>query len=183
MIALCSNLPLVAWHSARPLPLSEGWLKESIVESAEMAGFSNWEMSEQVAKAILFFIQRDYNEQVLSVEDLQSIIRKSLRGIGYPNVAEQALVVAPRLNIHLPDIARQSPYELLFFLHLKTCLNEARRIVVRGVRLQGLRPAVKIIDGCRHWRPSCDRLSHEIVQFTREQATIEHDEPLDILIH
>jgi len=147
-----------------------------------MAGFNNWEMSEQVAKAILYFIQRDFCAQVLSVEDLRSIIRKSLRGIGYPNVAEQALVVAPRLNIHLPDLARQAPYELLFFLHLKTCLHEARRIVVRGVRLQGLRHAVKIIDGCRHWRPSCDRLSHEIVQFTRLHAVLSNDEPLDILI-
>lgn len=182
MIALHHNLPLVAWNKQRPLPLSEGWLTESIVESAEMAGVPNWELSVQVAKAILFFIQRDVGKQLLSVEDLRSIIRKSLRGIGYPKVAEQALVVAPRLSIHLPDLARQDPYELLFFSNLQFCIEEARRIVVRGVRLQGLRHAVKIIDGCRHWRPSCDRLSNQIVDFTRQQAAVSQHQPLDLLI-
>lgn len=170
MIASACKLPWVIWNDQRHVPLSEGWLAESISQSAYQVGFNRWEeLSSQVARGIAYFLEKNYQGQSISVDQVQQLMERSLEGVGYAQLAHRVVLVAPRVNISLAEIARQTNYELLFFQTLGERLQEAMNVVVRGIKLEGLKPCVKILEGRTHWGKKSNLLSQEIVCFTRHQ--------------
>ena len=185
MIAVGNQLPHVPWKEDRNIPLSEGWIAESLEHSARLAGLEGWQWSAEVARAIVHFLQRDYHQPLISVEELTLVLERSLTGIGYPEVARHAQMVAPRVNIYLPDLARQAPYELLFFTALRERLQEARHVIVRGVKLEGLRTCVKMLRSRKRWRSRCESLGDEIVLFSRQQLASGNPagNPVELVIH
>jgi len=183
MIAPRQNLPLVQWRDERHIPLSEGWLAESIEQSALCAGHPGCAWGPDVARAITFYLEQEFAGNVITTDHLQQIIRKSLNGIGYPDVARRAMVVAPRVSIYLPELARHAGFELMFFQLLRDRLQEALHLVVRGVRLEGLRPCVKMIENARHWQKDCELLSDEIVLFSRQHINRWNRPPIDLVIN
>jgi hypothetical protein len=182
MIALPNELPLVEWHNRKNVPLSEGWLAESIATSVERAGLSEWRWTYDVTKAISYFLQTEYKGTLISASDLKLILRKSLTRIGYPELAQEVTLVAPRVTVYLHDIAREALYELSFFAELNDRLEEARRTVVRGVRLEGIRPAVKILTHSGKWNGACEELADEIVRFARNKIAWQCSVSLDLMI-
>jgi hypothetical protein len=181
MIATPHNLPYVSWSEDRPIPLSEGWILESISQAVHQAGNADWNFGEDIAKAICYYLKRDFQHTLISVQDVNFLIRQSLQGVGCPDIAFHAALIAPRVNIYLPDIAMESPYELQFFSSLGERLREAIRVVVRGVKLEGLRPCVKIIESRKKWMPNCEVLSDEIVSFSRKYLAA-HPDNLELVI-
>lgn len=176
MISLPQNLPMVRWADQRDIPLSEEWLEASLYQSAELAGIYDWDMCGQVARAIIFFLQRDFHENMISIEQMEHMMRKSLHGIGCTFLIPYVQLVPPCFHIYLPDIARQAPYELLFFSALGERLHEALQAVVRGVKLEGLRDTVKMLNNRRRWMPDCQNLSEEIVAFSRKYLQKDEEE-------
>lgn len=169
MIAFPQSLPLVAWHHRRNIPLSEGWLSESLRLSAWRAGERDWAHSDEVARAIMYFLRHDHSGSVISPGELKELMRRSLEGIGCREMARHVGLVAPRVSIHLLELARISGIELVFFQHLSERLREALEVVVQGIRLEDLRGCVKLLDGSRKWDAGCARLGEEIVYFSRRQ--------------
>ncbi len=182
MIAPGQRLPMVQWRNCRSVPLSVGWLAESLAASAECAGARDWSWSGDVAKAIGHYLETEFEGQTITTEQLTEVLRCSLRGIGCGEIARRATIVAPRVSIYLPDLARQAGLELLFFRLLRYRLDEAVDVVVRGVRLEGIRPCVKILGGSKTWRSRCEALSDEIVAFTRQQLHGSSRLPVDLVI-
>jgi hypothetical protein len=182
MIALPQKLPNVIWHNTRLVPLSEGWITESIEHSARNAGYLNWHLSNQVAKAIVHYLETDCEFQVLSVEALQGMIKKSLEGVGFPDVAKKSDVVPPRVSIYLPELAAHASYELLFYPMLAKRLDQAIEYQVRGVRLEGLRDCTKILDSALRWRKSCRNLSDDIINFSRAHLSKVNANQVELLI-
>jgi hypothetical protein len=175
MIAFAQPLPLVAWHRNRNVPLSEGWIAESLKLSARRAGRGDWTHAEEVARAIAFFLSQDYNGSVISTAELRELMRRSLQGIGCTDIVPHLGLAAPRVSIYLPDLARRSAIELVFFHQLRQRLHEALEVVVQGIRLEDLRKCVKILDGSRKWNRACQHLGDEIVTFSRQHlATTGH---------
>lgn len=170
MIALPQTLPLVSWHERRNIPLSESWLSESLRLSARRAGQAEWAHSEEVARAIVYFLRQDYRGSVITPGELRELMRRSLQGIGCGEMARHVGLAAPRVSIHLPELARRSGIELAFFEQLRQRLNEALEVVVQGIRLEHLRECVKILDGSRKWNADSARLGQEIVAFSRGQV-------------
>ncbi len=183
MIALPQALPMVNWHGRRHVPLSEGWLAESIACSARRAGYPTWEWSGEVARAITYFLQEEYRGNLISPEELRAIIRRSLSGIGCQDVAEKVSLVAPRVSIYLPELAERSGMEMLFFQSLGERIDEAVQVVVRGIRLEGIRPCVKNLEQCRRWHRGCQRLSDEIVLYTRRRLELAGAAPMELAIY
>jgi len=167
MIALPQSLPLVAWHRTRSVPLSESWLCESLNLSARRAGRADWTQADEVARAIAYFLRQDYTGTVISTAELRDLIRRSLQGIGCSDIVPHVGLAAPRVTIHLPEIARHSGMELAFFHQLRQRLHEALDVVVQGIRLEQLRDCVKILDGSRKWNRGCQHLGDEIVAYSR----------------
>lgn len=181
MIASPHALPFVRWSPKRVVPLSEGWVMESIYQSALLAGVGIEETTRQVAYAVVHYLEHDYPLNTIEVHELRQLISLSLNGVGCTEIAEHVLIVAPRVNIYLPDIARSAPYELLFFDALRHRLDEALDLVVRGIYLQGLRPCVKLIQGHAAWKNKCQLLGDEIIQFSRTKLA-QRDALLDLVI-
>jgi hypothetical protein len=182
MISLPNTLPLVQWNTKRNVPLSEGWLAESIYKSAEIAGYYQWEMSDEIARALAYYLQSNYHDSLISVNHIQHLMRASLCGVGKEDIAKHAMVIAPRVSIYLPEIAHKAPYELIFFQALRERLQEAVEVVVRGVKLEGLKPCVKIIERAERWHSDCRHLSKEIVAYARNFLSADDQRLVELVI-
>lgn len=171
MIAFANRLPHVLWVNQRLVPLSEGWLTEAIEESARQVGLEQWDLASHVARAISDYLESDCTATVLSVPTLESMLRRSLTGIGYEEIAEHSRMTPPRVSIYLPELATQKKLELAFYPELSQRLEQAVAFEVKAVRLVGLRDCAKILDAARKWRKTCEGIRTNIISFS--QACLE----------
>lgn len=182
MIALPQEMPLVRWNQGTQVPLSEGWLAESIDYSAMRAGYEEWGWTPEIAKAVAYYLSQEYPGTLITMGEVEDILQKAVLGIGYPEVAGAIAMVAPRVRIYLPDLARDAELELFFFKRLRDKLEDALNVVVRGVKLEGIRPCVKMIRGARKWHKYCDVLNDDIILFTRKHLYQCKNPPLELVI-
>jgi hypothetical protein len=182
MIALPQKLPHVIWKNDRLVPLSEGWLAESIEQAAAAAGHPRWQYAPEVARAIAIYLENDWTAPALPVEHLRDMVRRSLEGIGFDEIARKSLIVAPRVSISLTELAVRAPYEIEFYPLLKERLGDALEVQVRGVRLEGLRDCTKILDAAGRWRQTCVRISDDIIHFCRSYLYRSLPRAVDLVI-
>src|SRR5277367_6608758 len=119
MIALPQRLPHVIWKNDRLVPLSEGWLAESIESAAEASGYHRWHLAPEVAKAIAVYLENDWVAPALTLDNLREMVKRSLEGIGYEDIAQKSQIVPPRVSISLMEIALRAPMELEFYPALR----------------------------------------------------------------
>ena len=167
MIALPQRLPHVIWKNERLVPLSEGWLAESIEHAAAASGYHRWHLAPEVARAIAVYLENDWVAPALPVDKLCEMVQRSLAGIGYEDIARESLIVPPRVSISLMELAHRAPYEIEFFPLLRERLTDAMDVQVGGVRLEGLRDCSKRLDAAGRWRRECSRISDDIIHFCR----------------
>jgi len=182
MIAIPQDLPLVLWQNKRNVPLSEGWLAETIDRSARRAGYQDWPWTAELLKALLYYLRKEFQGTLIGSAELQDLIRTSLEHIGYSDVAEKLTLTAPRAVINLPELARQSGFELMFFQRLSLYLEEIAWLAINGVKLEGLREAVKILQHAGRWQHQCSGLSEEIVTFVRGKLAYRHCDDIELVI-
>ncbi len=182
MIALPQRLPHVIWKNDRLVPLSEGWLAESIEHAAAAAGHHRWHLAPEVARAIAVYLENDWVSPALTLDNLNEMVRRSLEGIGYNEIARESLIVPPRVSISLTEIAVRAPYEIEFYPLLKQRLCDAMEVQVAGVRLEGLRDCTKILDAAGRWRQTCVRINDEIIHFCRSFMAVSVPKTVDLVI-
>jgi hypothetical protein len=182
MIALPHRLPHIIWKNGRLVPLSEGWLAESIEHAAAAAGYYRWHLASEVARAITVYLEDDWITPSLTIDNLNQMVRRSLEGIGYEEIARESLIVPPRVSISLTELAQRAPYEIEFYPLLKERLGDAVEVQVRGVRLEGLRDCSKILDAAGRWRQTCHRINDEIILFCRTYMERFMSRPVDLVI-
>jgi hypothetical protein len=182
MIALPQRLPHVIWRNGRLVPLSEGWLAESIEHAAAAAGHPRWHLAPEVARAIAVYLEDESSAPALPVHYLQEMVRRSLEGIGFSDIARESLIVPPRVSISLPELAESAQYELAFYPLLRQRLGDALEVQVAGVRLEGLRDCSKILDAAGRWRQTCVRISDEIIHFCRSYINRGRLRSVDLVI-
>jgi hypothetical protein len=182
MIATPQYLPLVRWQNKRNVPLSEGWLAETIDRSALRAGYEQWSWTPELLKALVYYLRKEFQGTLIGSMELQNLIRDSLLHIGYANVADKLVLTAPRAVIYLPELARQSGFELMFFQKLNDYLEEIAWLAIGGIKLEGLREAVKILHRTGRWRHDCSGLSEDIVAFTRCKLAHRHNDDIELVI-
>ena len=182
MIALPQRLPHVVWKNDRLVPLSEGWLAESIEHAAEGAGYHRWHLAPEVARAIAVYLENDWIAPSLPVDRLREMVQRSLEGIGYEDIAQKSLIVPPRVSISLMELAVRAPYEIEFYPLLKERLADALEVQVGGVRLEGLRDCSKVLDAAGRWRATCTRISDDIIYFCRSYIYRTRPRTVDLVI-
>jgi hypothetical protein len=167
MIALPQRLPHVIWRNGRLVPLSEGWLAESIEHAAAEAGHHRWHLAPEVARAIAMYLENDWVAPALPLDHLRQMVQRSLEGIGFDDIARKSQIVPPRVSISLMELALRAPYEIEFYPLLRERLADALEVQVGGVRLEGLRECTKVLDAAARWRRTCVRISDDIICFCR----------------
>ena len=182
MIALPQKLPHVVWHNNRLVPLSEGWLAESIEHAAAGAGYHRWHLAPEVARAIAVYLENDWVAPSLTLDNLCEMVRRSLEGIGFDDIAQKSLIVPPRVSISLTELALVSQLELSFYQMLRERLSDALDVQVGGVKLEGLRDCSKLLGSAGRWRRNCVRISDEIIYFCRTFVSREVPSTVDLVI-
>jgi ubiquinone biosynthesis protein COQ9 len=182
MIALPQRLPHIIWKNDRLVPLSEGWLAESIEHAAEAAGHHRWHLAPEGARAIAVYLENDWVAPALKVDHLREMVQRSLEGIGYEDIARESLIVPPRVSISLMEIAVRAPYEIEFYPLLKERLADALEVQVGGLRLEGLRSCAKVLDAAGRWRSTCVRISDDIIYFCRSYIYRTKPRMVDLVI-
>lgn len=182
MIALPQKLPHVIWRNDRLVPLSEGWLAESIEQAAEGAGYHRWHLAPEVARAIAVYLENDWIAPALPVDHLREMVQRSLEGIGFEDIARKSLIVPPRVSISLMELAVRAPYEIEFYPLLKERLADALEVQVGGVRLEGLRDCTKLLDAAGRWRRTCERINDDIIHFCRSYIYRTMPRTVDLVI-
>jgi len=182
MIALPQRLPHVIWKNDRLVPLSEGWLAESIEHAAAAAGHPRWHLAPEVARAIAVYLENDWVAPALPLDQLREMVRRSLVGIGFDEIAHKSLIVPPRVSISLSEIAARAPYEIEFYPLLQERLGDALEVQVAGVRLEGLRDCTKILDAATRWRQTCVRINDDIIHFCRSYIHRTMPRTVDLVI-
>jgi len=167
VIALPQKLPHVIWRNGRLVPLSEGWLAESIEHAAAGAGYHRWHLAPDVARAIAVYLENDWVAPSLTIEHLCEMVRRSLEGIGFDDIAQKSLIVPPRVSISLTELAMLGGIELSFYNLLRERLTDALDVQVGGVKLEGLRDCSKLLGSAGRWRRNCGRISDDIIHFCR----------------
>ena len=182
MIALPQKLPHVVWHNNRLVPLSEGWLAESIEHAAAGAGYHRWHLAPEVARAIAVYLENDWVSPALPLDKLREMVQRSLEGIGFEDIAQKSLIVPPRVSISLTELALVSQMELSFYQMLRERLTDAIEVQVGGVKLEGLRDCSKLLGSAGRWRRNCVRISDEIIHFCRTFVCREVPATVDLVI-
>ena len=183
MIALPQKLPHVIWRNGRLVPLSEGWLAESIEHAAAGAGYHRWHLAPEVARAIAVYLENDYVSPSLSIDNLREMVRRSLEGIGFDDIAKKSLIVPPRVSISLMELALVSQMELSFYYMLRERLTDAIEVQVGGVKLEGLRDCSKLLGSAGRWQRNCVRISDEIIHYCRTFVYQRVPCAVDLVIH
>ena len=182
MIALPQKLPHVIWRTGRLVPLSEGWLAESIEHAAAGAGYHRWHLAPEVARAIAVYLENDYVSPALTLDSLREMVSRSLQGIGFDDIAQKSLIVPPRVSISLTELAHVSQMELSFYQMLRERLTDALEVQVGGVKLEGLRDCSKMLGSAGRWQRNCGRISDEIIHFCRTFVCREVPFTVDLVI-
>ncbi|PTY03486.1 hypothetical protein DB346_06300 [Verrucomicrobia bacterium LW23] len=182
MIAFPQRLPHIVWTSGRLVPLSEGWLAETLTETAHRAGQPDWPLADHVAIAIAAHLEEEPEMPTMQVAELELLLQQALMGIGWGELAPHCRMQPPRVCIRLPDIAATSQYEMLFYPLLKERLEEAISFNVKGIRLDGLRQCSKMLDCAQRWRPSCGRISDDIITYTRDVFSRAAGDKIELVI-
>jgi hypothetical protein len=183
MIASAYRLPQIIWNNGRLVPLSEGWLAESIEQSAAAAGHKEWAMTNEVARAIAHYLENDWISPALSLENLKMMVKLSLEGIGHREIAAASFIVNPRVSISLADLALIAPLPIEFFPALRSRIYEALEIPVRAVRLEGIRECTKLLEAAPRWRRTCEVTREDIVHFSRTCLLQRPAQQIELLIN
>ena len=182
MIALPQSLPHIIWKNGRLVPLSEGWLAESIEHAAAAAGHPRWHLAPEVARALTVYLEDDWVAPALPLDQLNEMVRRALEGIGFSEIAKESFIVPPRVSISLTELALRAPYEIEFYPLLKERLSDALEVQVGGVKLEGLRDCSKVLDAAARWRQTCERISDEIIYFCRSYICRTVPKTVDLVI-
>ncbi len=180
---ITSKLPDVVWNKGRHFPISEGWLTETIKRSACAAGYKRWSLAGQVARAITVYLVDDWQTTTpLCVEHLRDMIRRSLQGIGFGDIAETTEVTPPRLTLSLVEIAERHPDAAKFYAVLRERLSEALEVQLGGIGLCDLRGCCRVLAGAKRWTRACDLIHDELVTFCRDHLVNSTKGDVDMII-
>lgn len=173
MIALRDSFPLVRFSDGNVMNFEREWLTTALVRAAETAGYKKWWLADHVAESVASYLQRDFNENVVTIGRLEKAVRSVLRVIGYSDIAKFFRTMPPPVRISLAEIAHQAGhgYELVFF----EMLRERLRGVIASpttvqVELCDLHCCVKLLRCAKNWRRDCSGLLEEIVSFVRGEV-------------
>lgn len=170
MIALPSQLPLLRIGTNELTTYEGSWIAGCIRTAASRAGHENWWIAEDIARAVLAYLQNRFAATAITIEELENKIRRTLQLIGFTDVAAEISVDPPVVRINLRDIAQESGgVELVFFTLLDTRVSQLNTVGARRLSLVGVKDAIKHLQCAKNWSSKCSCLELEIVSLIRHR--------------
>lgn len=171
MIALKDHLPLLKFPDGKVVNFERRWLIQSLLKAASVAGYNKWWLAEHVAASVANYLEKDFEDQVVSTERLQKAVQNVLHAIGYTDISSHFIAQQPPIRISLHELAQEAGngYELVFFRLLRNKLREALTSSAEEVQLMDLHTCVKTLRAAKIWQSRCSTLRNEIVEFVQSE--------------
>jgi hypothetical protein len=169
MIWLGNEPALIDLGPAGSIELEAAWLEQCLEQAAKAAGYGEWP-ARDVARTVADFLLTEHLEKPCPLEVFTQMVQRTLRGVGYDEVAPFFLRDGLELRVSLLDLARELPsgFELGFF---KSCERACRQLLAGGIAsriaFEELQPAVKSILQRSHWCRPCEVFAGDLVAFLR----------------
>ena len=177
MVAFKEEFPYLRCDSGQLFEFDRAWLHAAITRAADQAGYPSWWLTDHVTESIAFYLRLRSDEPVVAFSQLSQTVRYVLKVIGYKEIVPYFEPALPPITISLLEIAQEAGagYELAFFDHLEKRINALVGIGIDSLRLRGLQPCIKHLQGAKAWSRGCDRLREEVVCFVREKLAATAD--------
>lgn len=170
MVALPSQLPLLRIGPHELGTYEAGWLAGCLREAALQAGHADWWFADDIAKAMVRYLQTRYKSAAITLEELEKHLGTTLKKIGFAEVASRLRIDPPEIRINLRDFAtRAEGMELAFLNLLNLHIIGLRGLGIRKLALVGTRTAIKNLTSAKHWSAGCQRLEDRIVNLVRHR--------------
>ncbi len=153
------------------MPFERNWLAGSLAKAAEHAGYKKWWLAPHVTESVTNYLEKDFDESVVTINRLEKAVQSVLQVIGYADVAGHFHAAPPPARISLAELARDAGngYELLFFDLLRARVRDALEAKAERLEICDAQRGVKLLRSAKNWRRDCSGLLDEIVSFVREE--------------
>lgn len=171
MIGFQSHLPLVRFHDGQIMPFERTWLVDSLAKAASDAGYKKWWLAPHVTESVTNYLEKDFDENIVTIPRLEKAVQSVLQVIGYADVAGHFQAAPPPARISLVELARDAGhgYELVFFDLLRSRLRDALSAKAERLEIYDAHHGVKLLRSAKNWRRDCSGLLDEIVAFVRDE--------------
>lgn len=172
MIGFLNCLPLVRFDDGRVMLYERQWLVGSLAKAAESAGYKKWWLASHVTESVTSYLERDFSENVVTINRLEKAVQSVLQVIGYADVAGHFQAAPPPERISLVEMVKQAGdgYELVFFDLLRTRIREVVKGEAERLEICDAHRGVKLLRSAKNWRRDCSGLLDEIVIFVRSEV-------------
>jgi hypothetical protein len=168
MISLPSRLPLLCVGEEHVPNYEAAWIEDCLRRAAADAGHEAWWPAADVARGIVHFLRERFQQNIITLQDLFQRIDRTLKTIGYPEIAEVMQVESPPLTIDLLEIAQRSEssgLELLFFHQLREEITRRMKVRPRTLICVRSEAAMALICGKTPWSEEANQLLDEVRDF------------------
>ena len=69
------------------MPFERNWLAGSLAKAAENAGYKKWWLAPHVTESVTNYLEKDFDESVVTINRLEKAVQSVLQVIGYADVA------------------------------------------------------------------------------------------------
>lgn len=151
-------------------PVNYGSLVISLRKASEASTGDNWIHAESFARALLEHFISNVQENMMSLDTFEEIIRFVLKKLNLEGLADSFEYIPAQSIIDLGQLTAGNsvPMEIDFYHRLRKQVEEALALHPQALHIRNIRPCVKNLRGAKRWRKKCHRQHDELVDFLRQ---------------
>ena len=169
MICLVGNRPVLQVGRHQVTGYGTEWLRETITRGATAAQREDFPFIEDLMEGIIHYLENKCSLRVITIEELNSRVRRMLERIGCAAIANTLPLISPPVTLSLMRAAKEAGngFELAFFNKIHDEIEELRIHGVEDLYFTGTRDSVKVLRGVERWTTPCEQLHNEILDFLK----------------
>lgn len=161
MICLAGNLPPLKVGRQKVVGYQTDWIEQALARAARAGGRQDCPFLKDISEGVLHYLERNCSLQLFPIEVLYERMRRMLRKIGCPEIADHLAPLAPPVTVSLIALARQAgPGSKETFFGI---LNEEIRLLHHSgaevIHFCDVEESIRLLGG------KAKRLRHEIRTF------------------
>lgn len=168
MIAFKFNRPVLQTGYCVISDYDRQWLEAVLQEAADVAG-TTLPCKADIAQAILQYLEESCPLHAVPLDYLFDRMRRLLKDIGLPLIAEHLRTQTPPVDIELDALAGESPLPLFFYAELRRKMEELRRLGLTTYHFTGRKRCSMVLGARRRVCPAQRRALEELEAFLNAQ--------------
>ncbi len=181
-----SNIIVEFPETGQHAPVNYGSLVISLRQASEAATGENWIHAESFARALLEHFISSVQENMMTLETFDEIIRFVPRKLNLEKVAGHFHYIPAQsiIDLNLLTKGDDVPMEIEFYDKLRRQVAQALSFHPQALHIRNIRKCVKTLRGAKRWRKKCRHEHDELVEFIRLTiATYCEEKKLAVLIN